>query len=72
MYLISFVGTNMVFKDGRYLVVRDVTNPNHTAYALERHCDTYQQPILNIYTANPLDQVVQGQRDGGIHLTLNI
>jgi hypothetical protein len=31
MYLTSFVGTDMVFKDGRYLVVHDVTKLNQIA-----------------------------------------
>ena len=36
MYMTSFVGTDMVFQDGRYLVVRDVTKPNHIAYPFDR------------------------------------
>jgi len=40
MYLTSFVGTDMVFKDDRYLVVRDVTKPHHIAYPFDRRIVT--------------------------------
>jgi len=50
MYLTSFVGTDMVFKDGRYLVVRDVTKPNHIAYLFDRRIVTRTNNTFKTYT----------------------
>ena len=50
MYLTSFVGTYMVFKDGRYLVVRDVTKPNQIAYPFDLRIVTRTNNSSKIYT----------------------
>jgi len=50
MYLTSLVGTDMVFKDGRYLVVRDVTKPNQMAYPFELRIVTRTNNSPGIYT----------------------
>jgi len=50
MYLTSFVGTNMVFKDGRYLVVRDVTKPNQIAYPFDLQIVTRTNNSSEIHT----------------------
>jgi len=72
LYLTSFVGTNIVVNDGRYLIVLVVVGPTHTAHSSEHHCGMYQHHIIHVYTANPQDRVVQGQRASDIHLELNI
>jgi len=48
------------------------TQQQQSSLQIVTNCDTNQQHIQNIYTANPQDHVVQGQRDGGIHLALKI
>ena len=50
MYLTSSVGTDMVFKDGRYLVVRDVTKLNRIAYPFELRIVTRTNNSSEIHT----------------------